>query len=121
MGKNSTVIEPKQENQILETLHKVAKQILDVKEEQEFYQIISHAICEIIPDAYFIITALQPDDMNFRVVAMTDIDIKTIVEKVGFDPFTKDYPFIDMNHEQLEAFDCRVTFTSTTAELSVIL
>ena len=96
-------------NKCIETLNQVSDQFLDVKEEQDIYLIMGDAVRRILPEAFFIVSKLQPDDMNFRIIESSGFDkyfnaIKTLV---GQDPYAIDFPFKDLTDEQLKAFESR--------------
>ncbi len=95
--------------QILEIMHQVATQLLDVTEERQIYRIMSDAINQILPGAFLIITKLQPDDMNFRIMENSGFDMYfNAIEKIlGKDPYSMDFPFQDLTDEEREGFDNR--------------
>lgn len=94
---------------ILEAIHQVSCQLLDVKEEREVYHIMSKAIQNILPGILFAVTKLQPDDMNFRIMESSGFDkyLYAIQKLLGKDPFTIDFPFEDLTEEQLQAIESR--------------
>jgi len=95
--------------QILEIMHQVATQLLDATEERQIYRIMSDAINQILPGAFLIITKLQPDDMNFRIMENSGFDMYfNAIEKIlGKDPYSMDFPFQDLTDEEREGFDNR--------------
>lgn len=95
--------------QILEIMHQVATQLLDATEERQVYRIMSDAINQILPGAFLIITKLQPDDMNFRIMENSGFDMYfNAIEKIlGKDPYSMDFPFQDLTDEEREGFDNR--------------
>ncbi len=95
--------------QILEIMHQVANQLLDVKEEHEIYQIMNNAISQIIPGAFQIITKLQPDDMNFRILVESGFEkyFNAIEKLLGKDPYSMDFPFQDLTEEEQQGFNNR--------------
>ncbi len=102
-------IDSQKKRQILEIMHQVATQLLDATEERHIYRIMSHAINQILPDAFLIITKLQPDDMNFRIMENSGFDMYfNAIEKIlGKDPYLMDFPFQDLTEEEREGFDNR--------------
>jgi signal transduction histidine kinase len=97
---------------LIRLINNISVQFLDIKEEQEVYQILADAIKKILPKSYFFITKLQPDDMNFRIVEHFGFEkvgsvMKTIV---GKDPLSLDYPFKDLTDDQLCGFETRKIF-----------
>jgi len=102
-------IDSHKKRQILEIMHQVATQLLDATEERQIYRIMSHAINQILPDAFIIITKLQPDDMNFRIMENSGFDVYfNAIEKIlGKDPYLMDFPFQDLTEEEREGFDNR--------------
>lgn len=102
-------IDSHKKRQILEIMHQVATQLLDVTEEYQIYRIMNHAINQILPDAFLIITKLQPDDMNFRIMENSGFDMYfNAIEKIlGKDPYLMDFPFQDLTNEEREGFDNR--------------
>lgn len=95
--------------QILEIMHQVATQLLDATEERQIYRIMSDAMNQILPGAFLIITKLQPDDMNFRIMENSGFDMYfNAIEKIlGKDPYSMDFPFQDLTDEEREGFDNR--------------
>jgi len=104
-----TRIDSQKKRQILEIMHQVATQLLDATEERQIYRIMSNAINQILPDAFLIITKLQPDDMNFRIMENSGFDMYfNAIEKIlGKDPYMMDFPFQDLTEEEREGFDNR--------------
>lgn len=102
-----TKIDSQKKRQILEIMHQVANQLLDVTEEHEIYRIMSQAINQILPGAFLIITKLQPDDMNFRIMENSGFDkyFDAIEKLLGKDPYSMDFPFHDLTEEQQQEFD----------------
>lgn len=102
-------IDSQKKRQILEIMHQVANKLLDATEEHQIYRIMSHAINQILPDAFLIITKLQPDDMNFRIMENSGFDMYfNAIEKIlGKDPYLMDFPFQDLTEEEREGFDNR--------------
>lgn len=74
--------------------------MLKIDEEVQIYQIVHDSIREIIPDVYFLITKLQPDDMNFKVNHSFGFDkfMNPIQTLFGKNPFEKDFPFINKEY-----------------------
>jgi len=95
--------------QILEIMHQVANQLLEVKEEHEIYTIMNNAISQILPGAFQIITKLQPDDMNFRIIENSGFEkyFNTIEKLLGKDPYLIDFPFQDLTKEEQQDFNNR--------------
>ena len=104
-----TRIDSQRKRQILEIMHQVANQLLDVTEEHEIYRIMIHSINQILPGAFLIITKLQPDDMNFRIMENSGFDMYfNAIEKIlGKDPYLMDFPFQDLTEKEREGFDNR--------------
>jgi PAS domain S-box-containing protein len=94
---------------ILEILNHTSIQLLDAKEEAEIYRIVAQASKLILPGAFFVVTKLQADDMNFRMIESAGFDkfISTISKILGKDPFTIDFPFKDLTEQQFEAYEGR--------------
>ncbi len=107
MQKQHSNREPITSSQIIPILHQVAKQLIVIEKEREIYQIMAHAVALILPGAYFVVTKLQSDDMNFRIVESFGFDkyFSAIKKIVGKDPFTIDFPFGELSDEQLQAFE----------------
>ena len=94
---------------LIEILHGVSSKLADIEDESQIYQILNDGIKQILPDAYFIITKLQPDDMNFRIIHSFGFDkyftaIKTLI---GKDPFQMDFPFSDLSEQKQKLFESR--------------
>ncbi|WP_111707247.1 sensor histidine kinase [Lutibacter citreus] len=94
---------------LIKIIHSVSNKLTDVNDELEIYQIMNDAIKEILPDSYFLITKLQPDDMNFRIIHSFGLDkyLTTIKTLVGKDPFEIDFPFSDLSEAEQEEFQNR--------------
>lgn len=93
----------------IETLNEVADQFLDVTEEHEIYLILSEAVKKILPGAYFLVSRIQPDDINLRIIESSGFDkyfniIKTLI---GQDPYSIDFPIKDMGVDQIASFSSR--------------
>ena len=93
----------------IEILHQVSNQFLGVVEESQIYQILSEAIKKILPNSFFIVTKLQPDDTNFRIVKSSTNEkyFGFIKNLLGKDPYTIDFPIETLSTVQLEAFESR--------------
>jgi PAS domain S-box-containing protein len=99
---------------LIEVLHSVSNKLTDVTEEQQIYQIMNDGIKQILPDSYFIIAKLQPEDMNFRMIQSFGFDeyftaIKTLL---GKDPFQIDFPFSNLSETHLKGFESRKLYHS---------
>ncbi|NQU32317.1 MAG: PAS domain S-box protein [Bacteroidetes bacterium] len=97
---------------LIEILHQVSDQMLEVVEEREVYKIMSRAIKKILPGAFFLVSKLQPNDMNFRIVESSGFDsyFDIIKNLVGKDPYTLDFPFENFTENQIKAFTKRKMF-----------
>ena len=96
-------------NICIESLNQVADQFLDVQEESEIYHIMSEALKKILPGAYFLVSKLQPDDMNFRIIESSGFDnyfdaIKALIRQ---DPYLIDFPLNNMSQDQINSFRSR--------------
>ena len=109
MQMSHTTIDSQHKRQILEVMHQVATLLLDVKDEHEIYQIMAKSINQILPGAFLIITKLQPDDMNFRIMENSGFDtyFNAIEKLLGKDPYSIDFPFQDLTEEERVGFDNR--------------
>jgi hypothetical protein len=78
----------------IETIHKVSIDLLGVVEEEQIYHVLNEAMAKLLPDSYFLVTKLQPDDANFRIVKTPVLDkYFGLVEKLlGKNPYTMDFP-----------------------------
>lgn len=96
-------------NKCIETLNQVADQFLDVREEHEIYQIMSEAVKKILPGGYFLVSKLQPDEMNFRIIESSGFDkyFNIIKALIGRDPYSIDFPIKDMSEDQINSFGSR--------------
>lgn len=99
-------------NQRLQVTHEVGKQLLDVNDEKDVFQIMSKAINQILPGVFHVVSKLQDDDMNFRIVESFGLDkyFDTIKKIIGKDPFTIDFPFDDLTDQQLKVFENKEIF-----------
>jgi signal transduction histidine kinase len=109
MEMTHTGIISQEKRQILEIMHQVATQLLGVTDEREVYRIVSQSINQILPGTFLIITKLQPDDMNFRIMENSGFDLYfNAIEKIlGQDPYLMDFPFQDLTEEERAGFDNR--------------
>jgi PAS domain S-box-containing protein len=93
----------------LEIINHFSMQLLEAKAEMEVYKIMSEAVRLIVPGVYFLVSKLQQDDMNFRIVESSGFEtyLKAIKILVGKDPFTIDFPFNRLTEKQIQAFKSR--------------
>ena len=94
-------------SKLIEIINRVSSQLLKIDDESHIYQIMNDGIREIIPGVYFLITKLQPNDMNFRITHSFGFDrfINPIQTLLGKNPFEIDFPFSDISNSRLEAFN----------------
>lgn len=94
-------------SKLIKILNRVSGQLLNIDNEFQIYQIMNDGIREIIPGVYFLITKLQPDDMNFRILHSFGFEklINPIQTLLGKNPFEMDFPFSDLRNTKLEAFE----------------
>lgn len=92
-----------------EQIYQVSKALLDVQNEQEIYRILCKAISRILPEAYFVISKLMPDNKNFRIMESYGFDpfFNTIKKLVGKDPYTINFPLNKLTEDQKHSFDNR--------------
>lgn len=93
-------------NNLIEILHRISGQLSNVKEEKQIYQIMNDAVREILPNAYFVITKLQDDDLNFRIIHSFGFDkyLAAIKTLIGKDPFRMDFPFNKLSESKQKEF-----------------
>jgi len=93
----------------IEILHEVSIQLLGVVEEQQIYQIMSEAVEKILPDSFFVVTKLQPDDINFRVVksSVFEKNFWLLKKLLGRSPYTLDFPIDILTHSLIEVYEKR--------------
>lgn len=93
----------------IEILNDASLQLLGIKEEKEIYRILVSAITKIVPGIYCVVSKLQSDDMNFRIVHSCGLDnyMQTIKLLLGKDPYEMDFPFKDLAEEHRKGFDSR--------------
>lgn len=94
-------------SKLIEIINRVSGQLIKIDEELQIYQIMNDGIREIFPEVYFLITKLQPDDMNFRITHSFGFDkfINPIQILLGKNPFEIDFPFSDLDDTNLKAFE----------------
>ncbi|MBS4058823.1 MAG: PAS domain-containing sensor histidine kinase [Bacteroidetes bacterium] len=94
-------------SKLIKILNRVSSQLIKIDEELQIYQIMNDGIREIIPDVYFLISKLQPDDMNFRMTHSFGFDkfINPIQTLLGKNPFEIDFPFIDMDDAKQKGYE----------------
>lgn len=94
---------------LIEILHKISTQITEINKEDQVYKLMYEGVKEIIPDVHFVISKLQPDDMNFRITHHFGFE-KTffaIKKLLGKDPFQIDFPFNDLSETKRKQFESR--------------
>lgn len=94
---------------LIEILHDVSVKLSDVTCESQIYQVMNDGIRQILPDSYFLITKLQTNDMNFRIIHSFGfkkyfLPIKTLL---GKDPYQMDFPFSDLSESKKKQFESR--------------
>ena len=94
-------------SKLIEIVNRISGQLIKIDEEIQIYQIMNDGIREIIPEVYFLITKLQPDDMNFRITHSFGFDkfINPIQILLGKNPFEIDFPFSDLDDAKQKAFE----------------
>lgn len=94
-------------NNLIEIINRVSTKLKGITEEGQIYQIMYEGIREILPGVYFLVTKLQHDDMNFRIIHSYGFEkfIMPIQTLLGKNPFEMDFPFSDLNDEKLKAFE----------------
>lgn len=94
---------------LIAVLHGVSSKLNEIENESQIYEILNDGIKQILPDSYFIITKLQPDDMNFRIIQSFGFDkyFTAIKALIGKDPFQMDFPFSDLTETMQEEFESR--------------
>lgn len=94
---------------LVEILHRISNKLTEITEEIQIYQIMNEGVKGILPNAYFLITKLQPDDMNFRIIHSFGFDkyINAIKVLLGKDPFLMDFPFSDLSEAKRKEFESR--------------
>ncbi|MFY9152799.1 MAG: PAS domain-containing sensor histidine kinase [Prolixibacteraceae bacterium] len=112
MKSDLSSIEITKNKRILEIMHQFANQLMEVTEEQEIYQIQSAAMSQLIPGVFSIITKLQPNDMNFRIMGSSGFEnyFGMIEKLIGKDPHTIDFPFQDLTEEEQRQFNARILY-----------
>lgn len=100
---------------LIEILHRVSNKLSEITEETQIYEIMHEGIKEILPDVYSIITKLQPDDMNFRLIHSFGLDkyIPAVKILLGKDPFQMDFPFSDLSDFKKGEFETRKLYHFT--------
>lgn len=96
-------------DECFETLNEVADQFLDVRYEQEVYSIIVEALKKIIPEAYLLISKLQLDKKNFRIIRSSGFEkyFNTIKSLLGDYLDNIDFPVEYLSEAQIESFESR--------------
>jgi len=96
-------------SKIIEIMNQASLKMLDASFEWEVYEILAEAVTRILPNAMFLVSKLQPDDMNFRIVQSSGFDnyFNAIKMIVGKDPFTLDFPLKNFTPDQIRAYESR--------------
>lgn len=112
MEMNPTSFDVQKNRVILEIMHQFANQLMDVTEEKEIYQILSTTIAQLIPGVFSIVTKLQSDDMNFRIMDNSGFDtyFSAIEKLLGKDPYSIDFPYQDLTEEEQKGFNARTIY-----------
>jgi hypothetical protein len=86
-------------NKLIKIINWVSGQLLKVDEELEIYEIMNEGIRGIIPEVYFLIIKLQPDNINYRISHSFGFEkfINPIQALLGKNPFEIDFPFSDLD------------------------
>lgn len=94
---------------LIEILHRVSNQLSEMINETQIYEVMNEGIKEVLPDAYCIITKLQPDEMNFRLIHSFGLEkfIPAVKILLGKDPFQLDFPFSDLSEFKQGEFETR--------------
>src|SRR5665647_1228029 len=94
---------------IIETIDQVSNALLYIKEEDDIFNIIEDAIKKLLPNVYFLVSKLQPDDFNFRVIKHYGFDhyLNAITKIVGKDPTSIDFPLTNLSEEQQTSMKSR--------------
>lgn len=94
---------------IVEVLNETSLQLLEIREEYEIYKILASALSKILPGAYCLVSKLQPDQKNFRIVQMHGVERLLPAAKLilGKDPLEWDFPFDELLKNHREAFESR--------------
>ncbi len=96
-------------NNFIEIVHSVSGKLTDITDELEIYQIMNDGIKQILPESYFIITTLQPDDMNFRITHSFGFEkyLSAIKTLLGKDPYQMNFLFSDLSEVKQKEFQSR--------------
>jgi PAS domain S-box-containing protein len=97
---------------LIEILHSVSYKLTFVEDELQVYEIMYEGVKKILPNVYFVISKLQEDDMNFRIIHNFGFErtFSTIKSLLGKDPFQMDFPFDDLSGEKLEGYKNRTLY-----------
>src|SRR5665647_3336950 len=87
---------------IIETIDQVSNALLYIKEEDDIFNIIEDAIKKLLPNVYFLVSKLQPDDFNFRVIKHYGFDhyLNEITKIVSKEITIIDFPLINLSEEK---------------------
>ena len=93
----------------MKVLNELSLEMLAVNHDHEVYAIIANALKRLIGNEKFIISWLQPDGKNIRIVEQHGFteylpDIRNIL---GVDPYLIDFPVDNLSPERLEQFRSR--------------
>ncbi len=94
-------------SKLIQVINRISSQLINIDDEIQIFQIMNNGIREIIPGVYFLISKLQPDDMNFRIVHSFGFDkfINPIQTLLGKNPFEIDFPYHDLDDVKQKAYE----------------
>lgn len=104
------VVSPSEKNtSIIEVLNATSLQLLEIREEHEVYKILASALTKILPGTFCMVSKLQADKKNFRIVQMHGVEkyIDTAKMLLGKDPHEWDFPFEELLKNHRVAFESR--------------
>ena len=91
----------------IQVVNKVSEELSIVKDETQIYQIVYKGIIDLLPETYLLVTKLNPESMNFRIIHSFGLDkfITPVQALIGKNPFDMDFPFSDLKGDRLTTFE----------------
>lgn len=93
----------------LNILHAVSLRMLDATSDQDIYTIIADSVKILIPECRFILSWIQPDGNNVRIVEHHGFDpfVEKIIQLLGIDPYTIDFPLDELTDDEMKQYRSR--------------
>lgn len=94
---------------IVHALNLASAKLMHAGEEHDIYLIMAESIKNLLPGAMVIVSKIQPDNKNFRIVETFGVEkyFQSIRKLTGIDLFEISFPVDKFSKKQLKAFETR--------------